>query len=71
MKSVPRIALRTVGMFNAQVRATIEMLYEFEEPFVVDSSKFAKAFGYAGTTLDEAADATVEWYRGQTNGKRL
>ena len=43
----------------------IEMLYEFEEPFVVDHSKFERAFGDHATPLKEAIGDTVRWYRGK------
>jgi nucleoside-diphosphate-sugar epimerase len=39
------------------------MLYEFEEPFVVDHSAFAQAFGDHATPLREAIRETVRWYR--------
>src|SRR5215212_8524878 len=39
-----------------------EMLYEFEEPFVVDHSKFEQAFGEQATPLREAIADTVRWY---------
>jgi nucleoside-diphosphate-sugar epimerase len=39
------------------------MLYEFEEPFVVDHSKFEEAFGEQATPLREAIRGTVRWYR--------
>jgi dTDP-D-glucose 4,6-dehydratase len=39
------------------------MMYEFEKPFVVDSSKFERAFGMQATPLRTAVRKTVEWYR--------
>ena len=39
------------------------MLYEFEEPFVVDSRKFESVFGDHSTPLSEAIPATVDWFR--------
>ena len=39
------------------------MMYEFEEPFVVDSSKFERAFGVKATPMADAIKATVAWYR--------
>jgi nucleoside-diphosphate-sugar epimerase len=39
------------------------MLYLWEEPFVVDHSRFAAAFGFEATPLDEAISHTVEWFR--------
>jgi hypothetical protein len=41
------------------------MLYEFEEPFVIDHSKFERAFGEHATPLGEAIGYTVRWYRGK------
>ena len=39
--SLPMIALRAVGLVNPTVRELVEMAYEFDEPFVVDSSRIA------------------------------
>ena len=61
----PKILLRAVGLFNPGIRETIEMLYEFEEPFVVDHSKFERAFGDHATPLKETIADTVRWYRGE------
>ncbi len=44
LQKAPKILLRALGLFNPALRETIEMLYEFEEPFVVDHSRFARAF---------------------------
>src|SRR5918992_2849282 len=38
IQAAPKILLRALGLFNPALRETIEMLYEFEEPFVVDDS---------------------------------
>jgi nucleoside-diphosphate-sugar epimerase len=63
VQSAPKILLRALGLFNPGIRETIEMLYEFEEPFVVDHSKFERAFGERATPLGEAIRETVRWYR--------
>jgi len=39
------------------------VIYEFEKPFVVDSSKFERAFGVAATPIADAIRNTVAWYR--------
>jgi nucleoside-diphosphate-sugar epimerase len=39
------------------------MLYEFEKPFVVDSSKFERAFGVKATPMREAIKETVAWFK--------
>lgn len=61
----PKLILRAIALFNADLRESMEMLYQFEEPFVVDSSKFEAAFGMTATPLEEAIAATVAWYRGR------
>ena len=55
--------VKMVGLFNGTVRELDEMIYEFEESFVVDSGKFQRAFGDHATPLSEAIPATVEWFR--------
>jgi nucleoside-diphosphate-sugar epimerase len=63
VQAAPKILLRAMGLFNPGIRETIEMLYEFEEPFVVDHSKFEEAFDEQATPLREAIQRTVRWYR--------
>src|ERR671911_599977 len=63
VQAAPKILLRAMGLFNPGIRETIEMLYEFEEPFVVDDSKFEREFGEQATPLREAIQRTVRWYR--------
>ncbi|MDQ3639461.1 MAG: hypothetical protein M3426_16045 [Actinomycetota bacterium] len=52
-----------MGLFNPAMREMVEMLYEFEEPFVVDHSAFAQTFGDHAAHLREAVRETVRWYR--------
>src|SRR5215207_3490056 len=63
VQAAPKIVLRAIGLFNSGIRETIEMLYEFEEPFVVDDSKFEREFGEQATPLRAAIQGTVRWYR--------
>jgi nucleoside-diphosphate-sugar epimerase len=65
VQAAPKILLRAMGLFNPPLRETIEMLYEFEEPFVVDHSAFERAFGIRATPLREAIKETVRWYRSE------
>jgi len=63
LQAAPKILLRAMGLFNPALREIIEMLYEFEEPFVVDDSRFEREFGEQATPLREAIQRTVRWYR--------
>lgn len=55
--------LGLVGLFNPASRETVEMLYEFEKPYLVNASTFEKAFGIKATPLDEALEKTLAWYQ--------
>jgi nucleoside-diphosphate-sugar epimerase len=44
-----RPMIRIAGWFNPQVAESYEMLYQSDSPYLFDSSKFAKEFGFAGT----------------------
>lgn len=59
---VGRGMLRAVGLFVPVVRELPEMLYEYEKPFVVDSSRFERAFLAAPTPSGDAIAATLEAY---------
>jgi nucleoside-diphosphate-sugar epimerase len=63
VRSVPKPLMRALGLFNPMMRGLAEMAYEFEEPFVLDTSKYQSTFGAAGTPLAAAIAATVAWYR--------
>jgi nucleoside-diphosphate-sugar epimerase len=62
-RTVGRGALRFAGLFTAGAREMVEMMYEFTEPFVVDSSRIEDAFGLRATPLEEGVARTVAWYR--------
>ena len=63
IRSVPKLAVRALGLVNPMMRELAEMSYEFDEPFILDTSKYQAAFGMAGTPLPAAVAATVAWYR--------
>ena len=60
---MPKLALRALGLVNPMLRELAEISYQFEEPFVLDTSKYESTFGAAGTPLPAAIAATVAWYR--------
>ena len=62
-RSVPKVVVRALGLVNPLMRELGEMSYEFEEPFVLDTSKFASTFGTDTTPLATAVADTIAWYR--------
>jgi nucleoside-diphosphate-sugar epimerase len=67
IQTAPRLLLQLLGLFNPNLREVMEMMYQFEEPFVVDHSKFAQAFGNHATPLPASIQATVAWWRQSDN----
>ncbi len=63
VRSVPKLALRALGLVNPMLRGLAETAYQFDQPFVMETSKYEAAFGPAGTPLAVAVAATVAWYR--------
>jgi nucleoside-diphosphate-sugar epimerase len=62
------LMMRLLGLFNKTMAETVEMMYEWTAPFVIDSSKAERAFGLQPTPLQQAVRETVEWCR--LEGKR-
>jgi nucleoside-diphosphate-sugar epimerase len=69
VRTMPEMLLRTLGVVSPMMRGLAEMRYQFEAPFVLDTSKFESTFGAAGTPLSVAITETVAWYRDQATTK--
>jgi nucleoside-diphosphate-sugar epimerase len=65
VNAVPKIALSALGLFKPEIGALKEVSYQFDEPFVTDSSLTESTFGLTATPLAEGAAATVAWWRTQ------
>jgi len=63
----PTWLLRLMGLFQPTIRELVEMVYEFNEPFIVDDSKFKAAFGDIATPLDVAIPTTLAWHQQHPN----
>jgi nucleoside-diphosphate-sugar epimerase len=63
VRDVPTLAVRAMGLFSPMMRGLAEMAYEFEEPFVLDTTKYRSTFGVDTTPLSTAIAETVDWYR--------
>ena len=63
VRALPPLMLRGLGLFNATVRELLEMQYQFEEPFVVDSSKMVSKLGVMATPYEVAIAETLATYR--------
>ena len=63
IRTLPKLAVRAIGVFNPLLRELVEMSYEFDQSFVLDTGKYESTFGLTGTPLTTAITTTVNWYR--------
>jgi nucleoside-diphosphate-sugar epimerase len=66
IRNMPKLAVRALGLVSPLMRGLAEMSYEFDEPFVLDTTKFQSTFGTHVTPLQSAVADTVTWYKHQT-----
>ena len=63
MSAMGKTMMSIGGLFIPAAKEMVEMMYEFEQPFIVDSSKFENTFGMQATPMREAIRETVKWYQ--------
>jgi nucleoside-diphosphate-sugar epimerase len=63
LRTIPPLVFRALGLANPTMREILEMRYQFEEPFIVDSSKIANGLGVQATPIDRALADTLTSYR--------
>ncbi|MBK6489191.1 MAG: NAD-dependent epimerase/dehydratase family protein [Gemmatimonadetes bacterium] len=61
--------MRLAGLFVPGARASVEMMYEFTAPFVVDSTRMERAFNLSATPILSGIERTVAWYRERREGR--
>jgi nucleoside-diphosphate-sugar epimerase len=63
-QTLPPPMLAIAGLFSPLMRELRETTYQFNAPFVIDSSKFERAFGaFDATPHQDAIEQTVQWFR--------
>jgi nucleoside-diphosphate-sugar epimerase len=67
IRSVPKLAVRALALASPMMRELAEMSYQFDQPFILDTSKYQSTFAAAGTPLADAIAATLAWYRTRTS----
>ena len=55
--------VQMAGLFNSNIKESVEMLYQSKYDYLFDSSKFEKAFDYKPTAYEEGIKATAAAYR--------
>jgi nucleoside-diphosphate-sugar epimerase len=63
LRAVPPLLIRLGALTNRTLRELLEMRYQFDEPFIVDSSKIATMLGVRATPVERALADTFATYR--------
>jgi nucleoside-diphosphate-sugar epimerase len=63
VKEYPGTLIRGMGLFNPMMRELAEVAYQFEDPFVLDSTAAQRTFGLAPTPWDDMLAGVVESFR--------
>ncbi|MFD8787058.1 NAD-dependent epimerase/dehydratase family protein [Kitasatospora sp. NPDC059599] len=63
VRRLPPALLAAAGLFSPLLRELRETRYQFDRPFVMDSTAYETALAVRATPLDEQVTATVAWWR--------
>lgn len=63
VKTLPSAMLSIAGLVVPVLREMKEILYQFEAPFVIDTSETTEVFGLEPTPIDETIALTLDHYR--------
>lgn len=61
LQSMPKFGVSIVGMFVPVLHEFVEMMYQFENDYLFDSTKFEKAFNETATSYQEGIAATLKF----------
>ena len=56
---MPGLVIRGIGLVNPEIREVVEMGYQFDRPFVLDSRAAQETFGLRPTALADALRTLV------------
>jgi len=62
LQTLPSMLLAALALVSPTLRAVGEQQYQREAPWVVDHSKFARAFGADATPHAQAIATTIDWF---------
>jgi len=69
VRATPRVALRLAGLASPLIRELIEVSYQFERPFVIDSTLTTRTFGIEATPLRTSVSAAIPGAPAESNAR--
>jgi nucleoside-diphosphate-sugar epimerase len=70
IQSMNALMVRGLGLFVPILREVGEMMYQFDKPYLVDSSQFVAQFGDIHTPLEVALEQTIAWFADRQRNPR-
>lgn len=70
VRVLPRFARGILGVFSTELAELGEMQFQWDRPYLVDTSKFTARFWSDATSFENGLDATSAFYRGAA-GRRI
>ena len=64
-RATGKIMLSLIGLFNKSAIEVVEMLYEYNEPFIMNSDLMESTFGLKATPMEQRIKETLEWAKNQ------
>lgn len=62
MTVISPLMMRFAGLFIPAAKESVEMMYEFANPFVVDSGRIERELGLLPAPIEMGLEQTVSWY---------
>jgi nucleoside-diphosphate-sugar epimerase len=63
------LMMRFLGLFSRELRETVEMMYQWRHPYVVNTGKAQMAFGMQPTPIRQAIRETLAWLQTEKNAE--
>jgi len=54
LQNAPRWMIRMLGLFQPMMREQVEMMYQYEQPYIFNSTKLEHTFGVSATSYRDA-----------------
>ncbi|MGA9872000.1 MAG: NAD-dependent epimerase/dehydratase family protein [Rhodococcus sp. (in: high G+C Gram-positive bacteria)] len=61
--TIPAWVMRTLGVVSRPIAELVDTLYQFEHPYILDSSRSEDLLGQTPTPLVDGTAATVAWWK--------
>ena len=60
IQALPKFGVRLVSLFVPVMREFVEMMYQYENDYIFDSTKFEKSFNLQATTYQDGIASTLK-----------